>query len=53
MIAVNPQYLLAALAGMKDCDSVIFNFASPNNSFTIRPYEGEQNITALVFPVRT
>ena len=52
MIAVNPEYLLNALAGMKDCESVIFNFASPVNSFTIRPYKGEQNITALVFPVR-
>lgn len=52
MIAVNPEYLLSALAGMKDCESVIFNFASPVNSFTIRPYKGEQNITALVFPVR-
>ena len=52
MIAVNPEYLLNALAGMKDCESVIFNFASPVNSFTIRPYKGEQIITALVFPVR-
>ena len=52
MIAVNPEYLLNALVGMKDCESVIFNFASPVNSFTIRPYKGEQNITALVFPVR-
>lgn len=52
MIAVNPEYLLNALAGMKDCESVIFNFASPVNSFTVRPYKGEQNITALVFPVR-
>lgn len=52
MIAVNPEYLLNALTGMKDCESVIFNFASPVNSFTIRPYKGEQNITALVFPVR-
>ena len=52
MIAVNPEYMLNALAGMKDCESVIFNFASPVNSFTIRPYKGEQNITALVFPVR-
>lgn len=52
MIAVNPQYLINALTAMKDQESVIFNFASPNNSFMIRPYKGEQNLTALVFPVR-
>ena len=54
MFAVNPEYLINALAGMKDCEQVIFNFSSPNYSFLIRPYKTDQNssITALVFPVR-
>lgn len=52
MIAVNPKYLIAALEGMKDRDSVILNFGSPVQPFLIRPFKDDQNITALVYPVR-
>lgn len=52
MIAVNPQYLMGALEGMKDCEAVIMNFGSNVQPFIIRPFKGEQNRTALVFPVR-
>jgi len=54
MIAVNPKYLLAALGGMKECSSVIINFASPVQPFLIRPYDNdhEQDRSAWVYPVR-
>jgi hypothetical protein len=51
-IGVNPRNLLAALEGMKDRESVILNFASPNQGFLIRPLDGEQNVMSVVLPVR-
>ena len=51
-IAVNPKYLLAALEGLKSCDSVIMNFGSVVQPFTIRPYDGDIDATALVYPIR-
>lgn len=51
-IAVNPRYLIAALEGMTDCNAVILNFGSRVQPFMIRPYDREQDRTALVFPFR-
>ena len=52
-IAVNPKYLIAALSGMKDHETVIFNFAGRNSAFTIRPFDGDDDVMALLLPVRT
>lgn len=52
MVAVNPRYLMNALEGMKGCESVILNFASPVEAFMIRPYKEDLEASALVYPVR-
>lgn len=53
MIVVNPKLLLNALSGLKECKSVIFNFGSPVDAFTIRPYiEDDLNAMAMVYPIR-
>lgn len=53
-IAVNPKLLMAALDGMKSCDSVIFNFAGINQPFTVRPFDDDDGLAAkaLIFPVK-
>lgn len=51
-IVVNTKFLLNALEGMKSQPTVIFNFGDPNNPFTIRPFGGDMDATALVYPVR-
>lgn len=52
-IVANPRYLMNALEGMKQCDSVILNFGNQVQPFTIRPWgDNDENITALVLPVR-
>ena len=51
-IAVNPKKLIASLEGMRDRDKVILNFASPLNGFTIRPGDGDDDILALVLPMK-
>lgn len=54
-IVMNPSYLMAALEGMKNCESVIINYGSQTDAITVRPYMGkncEIQAEALVFPVR-
>lgn len=51
-IAVNPKYLINALAGMKDEKSILLHFGNQVQPFMIRPKGSEQNVTAFVFPVR-
>lgn len=55
VIGVNPKNLIAALSGMKDAETVIFNFGTEVQPFTVRPYgkdsEGFEALS-LVFPRR-
>lgn len=51
-IAVNPKYLINALEGMKDKESVMLHFGSQVQPFMIRPRDSESNVSAWVFPIR-
>ena len=51
-IAVNPEYLMTALDGLKSCDSVVLNFGSPVEPFTIRPLDDSIKAEAFVLQVR-
>lgn len=54
-IAVNPQYMLDVLAGMKGCDTVIFECGANYQPIIVHPYrkEGtEIDAMSLVLPVR-
>lgn len=51
-IAVNPKVLLRALESLKPYDKVIFNFASPVQPFRLFPYDCDQGVEYMVFPMR-
>lgn len=52
-IVVNPVYLANALEGFKKANSVVLNFGSNQEAFTIRPYDVPEGSTmAVVYPIR-
>ena len=52
-IAVNPAYLLDALNGMKNQDTVILEFGTAYEPFIVHPYKTEDlDAMSLVLPVR-
>ena len=53
-IGVNPKYLINALSGMKEQETVILEFGTDVQPFLIHPYKKEDlDALSIVLPVRT